>query len=385
MKFAPHWQNRIIESGVVSPDDLVANPKNWRKHPKNQADAMEGVLDEIGWVQDVIVNRRTGRLIDGHLRVELAKKNKEKEIPIKYVDLSEEEEEIAILSFDPISAMAEADKNMLEALLASVQTDNEQVNKLMGDIAQDYKIHKKAEEDDYEPPAEIETDIQRGDIYQLGRHWVMCGDSTSREDVERLMDGKKAALCLTDPPYGVGEDYDQISDTEENLKELIEGFLPLAQEHAEITLLTPGNKNHWFYPKPSWTLCWFVAAATGLGPWGFTCWQPILAYGADPFHKRCKGSMPDGIAITQSADNSLGHPCSKPIKVWSWFLERGSLNKNDLVLDPFLGSGTTLIACEQLDRICYGMEISPQYCEIICLRWEKLTGGNRQNVNGDST
>lgn len=132
--------NRIVETGEVDPKKLLPNPKNWRKHPDNQAEAMSGILDEIGWIQDVIVNRRTGRMIDGHLRVEIAIKNKEPVVPVSYVDLSEEEEEKAILTFDPLGAMAEADKKLLEELMGSVSSDSEAVNKMMDDLAREEGI-----------------------------------------------------------------------------------------------------------------------------------------------------------------------------------------------------------------------------------------------------
>lgn len=132
--------NRIVETGEVDPKKLLPNPKNWRKHPDKQADAMSGILDEIGWIQDVIVNRRTGRMIDGHLRVEIAIKNKEPVVPVSYVDLSEEEEEKAILTFDPLGAMAEADKKLLEELMGSVSSDSEAVNKMMDDLCDEHGI-----------------------------------------------------------------------------------------------------------------------------------------------------------------------------------------------------------------------------------------------------
>src|SRR6478752_7529241 len=109
-----NWQNRIVGYGEEAPDQLLANPKNWRMHPAQQQEAMQGVLDEIGWIQDVIVNRRTGHIVDGHLRVELALKKSEPKIPVKYIDVSEEEEGLILATFDPVSAMAGMDKDVLK-------------------------------------------------------------------------------------------------------------------------------------------------------------------------------------------------------------------------------------------------------------------------------
>ncbi|MFA5693595.1 MAG: ParB N-terminal domain-containing protein, partial [Acholeplasmataceae bacterium] len=94
------WESRIIGHGEMDPHELIPNPKNWRTHPKLQEKALEGALEDIGWIQDVIVNERTGKLLDGHLRVELAKKRGEHKIPVVMVDLSEEEEELALITLD---------------------------------------------------------------------------------------------------------------------------------------------------------------------------------------------------------------------------------------------------------------------------------------------
>jgi hypothetical protein len=155
---------------------------------------------------------------------------------------------------------------------------------------------------------------------------------------------------------------------------LIERFLPLIRERCDVVLLTPGNRNQRLYPDPEWTLAWFVPAGTGMNPWGFTCWQPILAFGKDPFLTNRKGSRPDAFVMTESAENSLGHPCPKPVGVWCRLLERGSLNAGDLVLDPFAGSGTTLIAAEKTGRRCAAVELAPEYVDVSVIRWSKFTG-----------
>jgi len=130
------WRSRIVETGTADPRSLIANPQNWRKHPKSQADAISGVLDEVGWVQDVIVNRTTGRLVDGHLRVEVAIQTKQETIPVTYVDLSEAEEALILATFDPISAMATADAEILRDLLDHVSTGEAAVQQMIADLAE---------------------------------------------------------------------------------------------------------------------------------------------------------------------------------------------------------------------------------------------------------
>jgi hypothetical protein len=128
------FKNRIIESGIEKLDNILFNPRNWRIHPMNQQNALKGILEEVGYVQEVIINKRTGHLVDGHLRCQLAAREGEKEIPVKYVDLSEEEEILVLSTIDPIGAMATTDKEKLDELFRDIHSDNENVQKLLTEI-----------------------------------------------------------------------------------------------------------------------------------------------------------------------------------------------------------------------------------------------------------
>ncbi len=134
MKQAP-YANRIVGQGEEKPDQLLANPKNWRAHPKGQQEALEGALSEVGWVQQVVVNQRSGHLIDGHLRVSLALRRNEPTVPVLYVDLSPEEEALVLATLDPLSAMAFADKDKLDDLLRDVATGDEGLMQMLADLA----------------------------------------------------------------------------------------------------------------------------------------------------------------------------------------------------------------------------------------------------------
>ncbi len=116
----PAWRNRIVGHGDEAPDQLLANPRNWRVHPKAQQDALGAVLDEVGWVQEVIVNRITGNVVDGHLRVALAITRQEPTIPVKYVELTPDEEGLVLATLDPLAGMAVMARDSLEALLDDV-------------------------------------------------------------------------------------------------------------------------------------------------------------------------------------------------------------------------------------------------------------------------
>ena len=132
------------------------------------------------------------------------------------------------------------------------------------------------------------------------RHRLLCGDATDPSAIDRAIGGGRPQLCLTDPPYGIGEAYVSHNDSRERLATLAHRFLPLIRARCDVVLLTPGNGNQQLYPDPEWTLAWFVPAGTGMNPWGFTCWQPILAFGRDPFLKKRKGARPDAFVMTES-------------------------------------------------------------------------------------
>lgn len=186
---------------------------------------------------------------------------------------------------------------------------------------------------------------------------------------EILADGKlpKANLALTDPPYGVGVKYASFDDTKLNLRQLIGESIELIRRAADAVLLTPGNQNLWTYPEPDHVLAWMCPAGAGCGKWGFTCWHAVLAYGRDPYRPGKEGSRPDAWMHMETAEKN-GHPCPKPISAWSKLLVRGSVNEDDLILDPFMGSGTTLLAAKQTNRRAIGIEIEEQYCEIAAKR-----------------
>lgn len=134
----PEWKSRIAGQGVEAPDQLMANPKNWRVHPKEQQEGLEAILDRVGWVQQVVVNRRTGHLVDGHLRVSLALRRNEATIPVVYVDLSPEEEELVLLTLDPLAGLAGVDREQLRGLLDDARTNADPtIDALLAKIASD--------------------------------------------------------------------------------------------------------------------------------------------------------------------------------------------------------------------------------------------------------
>ena len=164
------WKNRIVGSGTANPADIIANPANWRLHPQAQRDALEGLLNEVGWVQDVIINKTTGLLLDGHLRVEIALARGETSIPVKYVELSVEEEALVLATLDPLGAMATIDAAQYDALLRDVETGNAAVQAMLAKTAQSAGL--------YEPPGEfpeydenIADEVEYIECPQCGHRW----------------------------------------------------------------------------------------------------------------------------------------------------------------------------------------------------------------------
>jgi hypothetical protein len=200
---AAPWRNRIVGQGEESPADLVANPKNWRLHPQGQQDALAGVLDQVGWVSQVLVNRVTGRLVDGHLRVEIAARRGEASVPVSYVELSEPEEALILATLDPLAALAEVDNVKLAELLASIEVDNAALELLLKDLE---PRQQGRTDPDAEPEVPAEPYVKSGELWLLGEHRLLVGDATKAEDVARLLAGAEPTLLATDPPYGVSLD-----------------------------------------------------------------------------------------------------------------------------------------------------------------------------------
>ncbi len=198
----PAWRSRIVGSGEEAPSAIVLNDRNWRTHPKAQRQALAGVLDQVGFVSPVMVNRRTGRLVDGHLRVELALARGEATVPVSYVDLSPEEEAIVLASLDPLAAMAGVDDEKLRALLADVSVDSEALAAMLSGIAPVATKAGLIDPDDVPAPPDDAT-TRPGDLWVLGDHRLLCGDAGSVADLDRLLDGTTVALLATDPPYNV--------------------------------------------------------------------------------------------------------------------------------------------------------------------------------------
>lgn len=173
------------------------------------------------------------------------------------------------------------------------------------------------------------------------------------------MDDQSVDAAIFDPPYGNNTPYASYEDTPEKLAELVADFMPHVLRVAKRVLITCGVANIQIYPKADWVLSWNTPAGAGSGVWGFCCWQPVLAYGKDPYLQANLGRRPDSLTMTVASEHN-DHPCPKPLNVMRWLVRRGSL-PGETVFDPFMGSGTTGVACRMEGRGFVGIELDPAY------------------------
>ena len=240
----------------------------------------------------------------------------------------------------------------------------------------DFKVQEvEAQEDNYDVPnAGIDTDIVSGDLFEIGNHRLLCGDSTNPEHIDKLLAGKKADLLLTDPPYGIGYEYDKHKDNDNNANAQL--VIDVFSLHECGKVWTPGLMNlsrdisRFGETKVGVWYKKFAQAGNGIG--GASTWEPILIL--DPPKKKLDN---DVIELMVEKEELHGkslrefHSCPKPVKLYGKLVEAFT-DTNHLIFEPFCGSGTTMIASHQMKRTCYGMEMSERYCQVIVDRMIKL-------------
>lgn len=410
------WDIRIVGHGEEAPDQLLANPRNWRIHPKAQQDTMAAVLDRVGYVETVIVNQRSGFVVNGHMRIALALSHGQPTVPVTYVDLSDDEEALVLSTFDAIGSQAATDRAQLDALLAEVRTapqpptDPRLVQFLAGMGTAQWATR---EEEIPEPPAVPIT--KPGDLWLLGDHRLLCGDSTKPEDVARLMDGQRALLMATDPPYLV--DYDGTNHPHSFNNRRADGA-DRANKHWDdyhegdgpaffVAFLTVARQEA-LAERPA-IYQWHAAMRTeivmqawrqaGLLPHQVLTWvkaRAILTHAHYMWqHEPClygwvEGRQPEMRPpanatsvweVNQQGESDGIHPTQKPVELFARPLTAHT-TVGDLCYEPFAGSGTCLVAAERTSRRCFAMELEPQYVDVTIARWEQLTG--RQAVRAAS-
>lgn len=389
-------RSRIVGEGVEAPDQLLANPLNWRTHPKEQVDALEGLLREVGWVQRVIVNRTTGHIVDGHARVELALRRSESAVPVLYVELTEAEERLVLAALDPIGGLAGKDAAVLDELLQGVHTEDpalqELLDSLAGESASIGGTDGLTDQDDA-PEVQAEPVTKPGDVWVMGGHRLLCGDSTRIDELERLCEGHMVDMWLTDPPYNVAyEGKTKAKLTIQNDAMGADTFRQFLRDAyvAADAVMKPGAVFYiWHADLEGYN---FRGAAIDSGWQVRQClvWKKqTLVMGRQDYHWRhepCLYGWKEGAGHLWASDRkqttilefdrpsrNAEHPTMKPVALFEYQMLNNTKG-GDIVLDSFGGSGTTLIAAEKNGRIARLMELDPRYCDVIVRRWQAFTG-----------
>jgi DNA modification methylase len=407
------WQNRIVDHAEIAPAGLVPNPRNWRTHPPEQQRALGGALSEVGWVTGVVVNRTTGNVVDGHLRIELALARHEPTVPVTYVELTEAEEALVLATLDPIGAMAEAEATALASLLVGLEPADDALRALLDDLTREQGIEFARAglvDPDDAPDVSDEPTVRRGDLYALGDQRLLCGDATDEVDVRRVFgEATQADLIWTDPPYGVA--YQTKLSTEEAVArrrrtdglevtndqpEDIPALLAATFSHAP---LKPGGAFYVASPSSGDVLPAFYSALaeSGMPVRQQLIWvKDVFVMGRHDFHYRHEpilygwkeggahffggGRDQDTVWEIPRPKRSESHPTMKPVELVARALTNSS-RPGDLVYEPFAGSGSTIIAAEQTGRRCVALEIDPRYAQVAIDRWAAFTGRGAELVS----
>jgi DNA modification methylase len=419
-------RDRIKELRRVRAKELVPNPKNWRRHPRVQAEALRGLLTEIGYADALLARQLPdGRLmlIDGHLRKDTTP---DAIVPVLVVDLDEREADKLLATLDPLAAMAESDSQRIKELLQTVQTENQAVEELLRRAAGERVwalLHPRAE-----PLAQVDMagELQKkwrtkpGQLWQVGEHRLLCGDSTKGDDVVRLMSGARAILFATDPPYAVGytggshpqswgnggsansDRSPDIENSEGAGLELYRSFIETAINHAiarnaawymwhasrrQMLLEAVWNQFGAFVHQQ---IIWVKTRA--VLTYSTYLWQhePCLfgwLKGAKPKTLRTAvgnfaGEFPTTVwEVPSSEVESDAHPTCKPCRLFALPMEMHT-ERGDICYEPFAGSGSQLVAAQQLGRRCFAIEKSAPFVAVTLERMAAL--GLKPELVGES-
>ena len=374
----------IIEMRI---GDLIPYENNPRKN-YDAVSAVAASIREFGFKVPIIVDKNNV-IVAGHTRLKAAKSLGMKTVPVIMADdLTEEQVTAFRLADNKTGELAEWDFSKLEDELAKISEIDMSVFgfELAGED-ESFEI----EED--EPPAESAKRCEKGDLWQLGDHLLLCGDSTDAGDVERLMGEEEADLMLTDPPYGIsvvksnqvggggalhfgGVKNQPVIDSRTYHEVIGDDTTDTAEINYEIAKCYSRNQilfgGNYFTDFLQPSRCWIVWDKQNTGNFADAelAWTSFDK-GVKLYHFLWNGLCREGSRKVEGV--SRAHPTQKPVGLMANILNDFS-ESGDLILDCFGGSGSTLIACEQTGRKCRMMEIDPHYCDVILQRWENLTG-----------
>lgn len=381
-------------------NELIPYINNSRTHSEEQVNQIVASINEFGFTNPLLIDEKDN-IIAGHGRLLASKKLKMDEVPcIVLSGLTEAQKKAYIIADNKMALNAGWDDELLKIELENLKEldfDLELTGFDVDELDDIFQVEEEQEviEDDFdiEPPEEPKAKL--GDIYQLGSHRLMCGDSTSIDDVIKLTQDKKLKLALTDPPYGI----DVVSDNGEvganfgiakkgnyskviadDTTETAQQSYHILNSYTDKQIIWGGNYFTDFLPFSDGWLIWDKRVDSGIRNTfadGEMAWcsfhTPVRIY-----HQLWNGMIREG------EKEKRVHPTQKPIRMLCDILKDFS-DENDDVLDLFGGSGSTLIACEQLNRKCYMMELDPHYISVIIERYINFTGNDVYRLNPDGT
>ena len=363
----------------------VSSLFNWKDNPraikKDKFEELKNRIKRHNQIKPLIITDE-GEVLGGNMRLRAFKELNIDEAWVSVVKPKNEAEKIEIaltdneeLGYYEDQALAELIDKYKDEIDLTLYSVHLRQPRTLEDILEEFSPEEIIEDEAPELPKKAESKL--GEVYQLGRHYLMCGDSTNVEHVEKLMDGKKADMVFTDPPYGLGgyggRNMDGImGDSDDDIKKFYDAIFSLTPFLNKNEMYIWGgaeNLRLHIEDKPRDVIVW-VKNNFGMGA-GYRGQYELCFYYGD-----FKGS--DSDVWEESKDSNYQHPTQKPVALSSRAIKNSS-DKNGSVLDLFGGSGSTLIACEQTDRTCYMMELDPRYCDVIIKRYNNFV--NKQETN----
>ena len=385
------------EMQLVPIEKLVPYVNNARTHSPEQVNKLRSSLREFGFINPVIIDRDYG-VIAGHGRILAAKEENIKEVPCVFADhLTEAQKKAYIIADNRMAMDAGWDEELLRVEIEALQAEAFDLS-LTGfdekELSDLFKDDTDVEDDDFDVDSELKEPAvtQMGDVWTLGRHRLVCGDSTKEETYDVLMQGQKTNLVITDPPYNVNYEGTAGKIKNDNMADdkfyqfLLDAFLNMEKVMANDASI------YVFHADTEGLNVRKAFSDAGFYLSGCCIWmKPSLVLGRSPYqwqHEPClygwkkKGKhqwysdrKQTTIWSFEKTKKNTDHPTMKPIPLLAYPIKNSSMS-NTLVLDPFGGSGSTLIACEQTDRSCYTIELDEKFCDVIVKRYIEQVGSS---------
>lgn len=390
-----------LEIVYLDPHALTPYENNTRKHTPEDIEQIKESIIADGFNDPIGVWGENNLIVEGHGRQIAALEMGLDKVPCIRLDhMTETQRRDYAIRHNRTAELSGWDFSKLEEEIAALEIEGVDLSGLefdldsIGGAATDTST---VTEDDFDPDANVETRVKLGDIWQLGRHRLMCGDSTDAETVELLMDGAKADMVFTDPPYNIASDSKNFaSDVSKAMKDLsesewdknfdinavLENMYTVLADDVTVYICTSHflASDIWGWMK-EWAEHYSYCVWSKPNPMPslakrhWTWNTELVCYatrGKHTFNFPKEGHALSTWTINKK-NGKTGHPTEKPVEVPAMGISHSS-KEGDIVLDLFGGSGSTLIACEQLNRNCYMMELDPHYCDVIIKRWENFTG-----------